>query len=456
MVLNLLLKLNWSGVNELSGDEPFTVYWAQRPIGELFGMLRTENNPPLYFLLIHAWANWVPPDAAWLRIPSVIFSSLTVWPLFLLGKRLGGLGVGLTAALLFTFSQHQFHFAHEVRAYPLLVLACTWSAWQLLRLASIPPGARAVASSPFIWFVASNVLATWSHYFGWLMVGLELVLVLLVPFLRPARRPVMAALGATVVLNLPMVGVLLSRAGTSLGHGTWVAPPDWEEPYNMLMRWSNAPVVAVLFLLLLVVALLRRDRGPLAFAGLWCGVPLIGMFLVSFAAPMYVDRYLLFASIGYYLLVAQAALRAAPRSFPAWVLPAGCVLAMAVTFSPWKDTGLHPSRAVAQVKKWTNGNTAVLIQPAWYGLSFAWALNPENLRGPQPVEELLREQGVIPVPGAQLPGLDTAAATVIHVDAWASLVDPGAAVLLELRKKYTQVDSVEADKKVMVRLFRKR
>ena len=28
LALNALLKLSWLGVNELSGDEPFTVFWA--------------------------------------------------------------------------------------------------------------------------------------------------------------------------------------------------------------------------------------------------------------------------------------------------------------------------------------------------------------------------------------------------------------------------------------------
>ncbi|MBK6891867.1 MAG: hypothetical protein IPH00_01700 [Flavobacteriales bacterium] len=62
LVLNLALKLCWTGVNELAGDEPFTVYWAQRPLSELFGMLLTENNPPLYFLLMHGWSQMVPLD----------------------------------------------------------------------------------------------------------------------------------------------------------------------------------------------------------------------------------------------------------------------------------------------------------------------------------------------------------------------------------------------------------
>ena len=56
IAFNLVLKLLWLDVNELAHDEPFTVYWSQQPLAAFGEMLRTENNPPLYFLLIKAWS----------------------------------------------------------------------------------------------------------------------------------------------------------------------------------------------------------------------------------------------------------------------------------------------------------------------------------------------------------------------------------------------------------------
>lgn len=456
LLLNLGLKLFWCGVNELAGDEPFTVYWAQRPLAELFSMLRTENNPPLYFLLLHYWSLWVPLEPGWLRVPSAVFSALTVWPLYLIGKRLGGTVTGITAALLFTFSQHSFHFAHEVRAYSLLVLACTWAVWQLVRLAD-GPGHPALRPTSIGWLVVANTVATWTHYFGWVMVGLELVLVFSLVSLRPVRAKMLVAAALTTLLNLPLMGVLLSRAGASLGQGTWVDPPSWEEPYNMVMRWSNAPVVAVIFLALLVLAFAKPRKGStsMALAGLWCGLPLVGLFLISFVFPVYIGRYLLFASPGFYLLVAQAASRPALGKMPAWLLPVGCVLAMAVTFIPWKPGKSHPSRVVKQVEAWRNDHTAVIIQPGWYGLTYAWAVSPAYFKGAAPVELSLRERGIHPLPGKSLPNLDSSITRVIHIDAWASLTDPDHAVLNDLRFRFRQTDSVEADRKVVVRRFQR-
>lgn len=306
LLANLALKFSWTGVNELAGDEPFTVFWAQRPLSALFAMLRTENNPPLYFLVMHYWSQFTPLDTAWLRIPSAIFSALTVWPLYLLGKRFGGRIMALTACLLFTLSQHHYGFAHEVRAYSLLTLACTWAAWQLVRLAGGRERHPSLRPYSIVWLLVANVIAVWAHYFGSIMVGLELIMVFTVPMLRPARVKMLAAAGLTLLTMLPMAGTVLSRAGSSLGHGTWVEAPPWDEPYSMIVRWSNAPVVAVLFLIIILWALVRKRGSSMAIGLLWCGLPLIGMFLISFFFPMYIDRYLLFASIGFYLEIGRA------------------------------------------------------------------------------------------------------------------------------------------------------
>jgi hypothetical protein len=129
---------------------------------------------------------------------------------------------------------------------------------------------------------------------------------------------------------------------------------------------------------------------------------------------------------------------------------------MALTFAPWKNTGPHPSRVVAQVEAWRDAHTAVVIQPAWYDLTYAWAVDPKLFKGAAPLNLTLREANVYPVPGASLPPLDSTITTVVHIDAWASLTDPRADVLQELRRTYVQADSAGADKKVMMRLFRRR
>lgn len=446
---NVVIKLLWLGRTELAHDEPFTVYWSQRTLAELWDMMQTENNPPLFFLLIKAWSAFVPFDAAWLRVPSALFSALAVWPLFLLAQRLGGIRVALVAALLFTLNNYHYGFAHEVRTYALFTLLSVLSMWLLVRAIDKPRnGSRALLG-----LAAVNVLLTYTHFFGWLLIAVQVLCVLLIVDLRPLRRSFFLGLLLTVALYLPYATTFISRVSQSVSQGTWLEAPVPEELYNMVWRWSNAPVMAVLFLLLFVVAVMRsRGRGAaIQLALLWTFVPLFGMFLASYVAPMFHDRYLVYAAPGFALLVALSINALDLGSKATSGIAVLAVLGLGFTFAPWADAGRHPSRVVAQANEWCNGECSLEVLPRWYWLTYTATQDVNNLRH----ENQLVFGEAIPEKryplGAQLDTLRNA----IVIDAGADLVDADRTWYKNLRTIYPIVDSVEADHRVWVYRFRR-
>lgn len=367
LAFGAMVKFSWLGVNELSGDEPFTVFWATRPLDEFLAILRTENNPPLHFLLVKAWACYVPLEEAWLRAPSALFSTLTVWPLFLLARALGGRAMGVITCALFTLSNHQYAFAHEVRAYALMLLLSALGAWLTVR----GPGASLRRSTLMLAVVFA--LLVWTHFFGWLVIGMCGACTIILPELRSERRRVLFAALIALVTFLPYGFIFFHRAGESIAQGTWVRPHGMEEMWHMVRRWSNQPVVTLLLLLpvLIVAGRTRLKAYGLRLALLWLSVPLIGLWCVQWWVPAFVDRYLLFASIGFYLAAAFGSInlyRAGPLR---WAAPAFAVAAMAVTFTPWKDNGQFPSRVAAQVRDYQRsmGGASVIVRPFWYKLT---------------------------------------------------------------------------------------
>jgi 4-amino-4-deoxy-L-arabinose transferase-like glycosyltransferase len=443
LLLNFVLKFSWLGVNELAGDEPFTVYWSQRPLGELFAMLRTENNPPLYFLLVKAWSHLVPFSAAWLRVPSAVFSALAVWPLFRLGERSGGRLVGVIAALLFTFSNYHYGFAHEVRAYALFTLLATTGMWLLVRAVDKPDNGR----NTMLGLAALNVVLVYTHFFGWLAIGVQLLCVFEVPELRALRRRSLLGLVIPVACYLPYAAIFFERAGTSVTQGTWVEVPPLEELYNMVWRWSNAPVLAVLFLAMIIIGSWRSTAHKLGrrLAVLWTFVPLMSMFVVSQWVPMFLDRYLVYAAPGFCLLVALTLKVVVQDQRVSLGLSALAVLGMCVTFTPWKETARHPSHVVEQVEALCEGECSINVIPRWYWLNYQAGYDLLSLR--KDLSPLLRgEEERMGVPEAQVE-------SAIVVDAGSELVDPRRAWFNELRVKYPAVDSVEADHRVWVYRF---
>ncbi len=439
---NLVLKLLWLGVNELAHDEPFTVYWSQQPLGAFWEMLRTENNPPLYFLLIKAWSAVVPFEAAWLRVPSAIFSSLTVWPLFLLARRLGGTRTAITAALLFTLNNYHYGYAHEVRAYSLFALLATTGLWLLWRAQEKPNnGVRAMLG-----LSALNTVMVYTHFFGWLAIGLQAICVLLLPELRPLRRNFLIGVGVTLLWFSPYLVIFLSRMGTSVSQGTWLEAPVPEELYNMIWRWSNMPVLAVAFLTIIAVALVRsRGAGsPMRLALIWCVIPLLGMFAISFMVPMFLDRYLVYAAPGFALLVAVSVHSIPmPKRAAGW-LAAATVVGMGITFSPWAAGLRHPKQVLRVADDQCTRRCSVQVVPAWYWLNFLAAAD---------ITRLKHDRSDLLGAGVHIPALDEVDQVGPTVLVDASGNDTFRATKDALLRSYGRVDSLEADHRVWVYRF---
>lgn len=442
LLLNLALKCSWLGVNVLFNDEPFTVYWSQRPWSELWSMLGDENNPPLYFVLIKLWSWCTPFEAAWLRVPAAVFSAMVVWPLYLLAHRLNGRRTAILATLLFTFTNYHYGFAHEVRAYALFTLLTVISFWLLVRAKDLPAnGLRAMFG-----LSALNTLLVYTHFFGWLVVGLELLTVFALPELLHLRRNFLLGMGVTGLYFAPYLRLFLHRMGHSVEQGTWLEPPVAEELYNMLWRWSNQPVLVVLFLVVLLAAGFKDRLRSFAsrVALLWAGVPLIGMFLLSFMVPMFLDRYLVFAAPGFALAVGVAVDRLVPKEWIGHLLAGIPVLGMVLTFTPWEPSERQPAHLAAQVRSWCAEGCDIRVVPAWYWLNYLAVEDLQQLREDQ-TERLSgtttrrRPEGTTPlvvVDGTGgLPGVDRA---------WRS----------ELGRARPKVDSVRTDHKVWVYRFR--
>ena len=441
LLLNLTLKCSWLGVNVLFNDEPFTAYWSQQPWSALWPMLAAENNPPLYFLLIKEWS-WVTPfEAAWLRVPAAVFSAFVVWPMYLLAQRLSGRRSAILATLIFTFTNYHFGYAHEVRAYALFTLLTVTSLWLLVRAKDRPAnGLRALLG-----LSALNTLLVYTHFFGWLVVGLEFLLVLTLPELRHLRRNFSLGVGITLLYFAPYLRLFLGRMGLSVGQGTWLEPPVAEELYNMLWRWSNQPALVVLFLTALIIAGLKDQLRSLSsrFALIWALVPLFGMFLVSFVVPMFLDRYLVFAAPGFALAVAISVDTLLPKRRIGHLMASIPVLGMLITFTPWKPSARQPVHLAEQVRALCADGCELHVVPAWYWLNYLAVEDLDQLRNDQSQRlsgavNMNRPDGIVPV---------------VVVDASGDLEGFNRSWRWEMARMLPNVDSTQADHKVWVYRF---
>lgn len=400
-VLNLVLKMLFLCAQDLSHDEPFSVYHAQFDVPQIIYHLKAYNNPPLYELILHYWIKLFGISAFAVRLLPCLFGALSAAALYLLGSRFFSFATGLVAALLLTCSTMCVYYSHDCRAYTLFLLLTILSFYFYVLLNEQPQRRLCLGLYALI-----NACLLYAHYFGFIVLFIQLLHVLVSN--RSAFKRFVIANAITLLLYIPQVLAVARRFQVSASQGTWVQEPVGPESlYNMLWSFSNAPVLTVLCLCLLAAAVCffiygRARLSPMAsLLIIWFFVPFTGMFALSYKVPMYLDRYLIFILPAYYLLLAQSVrfiFREQKYQALAFVLLIG-VFAGTINLNP--DKKRRVADMISYIKARQDQNTLVLVGDYDFLPTFAYHYSPQAFKSISRESEygltdsLLRKDGIV-------------------------------------------------------------
>lgn len=156
-------------------DEIFGVHAARMKWAEMLKFVAADIiHPPLFYALLKLWIGIGGESLLWLRLLPVILSTAALVPVVLLCRelRLRANEVNLTITLL-AVSGYLIKYAQEVRMYSLLFLLTCLSLWLFVKYIN--------AAKPNILLLAlatANLLLIYSHYYGWFVVLIELLVLL--------------------------------------------------------------------------------------------------------------------------------------------------------------------------------------------------------------------------------------------------------------------------------------
>jgi len=379
-VLNFILRFLRLTENPLSGDEPFSLYHAQMSPGMIISELTKGNNPPLFELLLHYWVSLKDISIDWIRLLPLFFSALTAPFLFLLARDIKQGFFPFLVVLIYTFSSYHLQFAQEVRVYSLFGCLAVISMWLFLKVWRDQLGLR--------WWIALtvvNILMIYAHYFGFILLLIQTVLIVSTAENRLKNLKKYAVYVITmIILYMPLIPVLLQQFIFSGGKSkTWLAPPDSAEAlYNMLWKFSNKPVVTVIGIAILLAAIIKflisrnkRLSVEVKFLLAWFIISFFGMFAISFKIPMFLDRYLIYGSFSYLLLLAYALQYLFPKKIFFIISGSVLVALFGITFSFFVPVRRDaPLIADAVRKAQLNGYT-IVICPQVYAPNFTYYYN---------------------------------------------------------------------------------
>ena len=143
-------------------DETFSVWLANHSIPDLLQWaVKIDQHPPLYYLLLHYWIALRGDTAYYARLLSVLFGTATIPMIYLIGRRLSGVVVGLVAAMFLALSLFNIYYSQETRMYTLLTFNAALAIYSLVRLLTDPrsgwPIGRQFREYLYAWRTAAPV-----------------------------------------------------------------------------------------------------------------------------------------------------------------------------------------------------------------------------------------------------------------------------------------------------------
>lgn len=295
-------------------DEVFMLLdFGRAPLERIVAMFPSQNQHLLYSLSARL-CTMVFGESSWaLRLPAAILGALTVFPLYLLGRRLWDRRIALAASALLTVSYHHVWFSQNARGYSALLLFSVWSTWLWLEAWD--------RDQPKLWagYTATIVLGLGFHLTMLFVIaaqGLVWLVALAAAKSPPVKGPVLSWLfGAT--LTLQMYALALPEFFSQALHETSM-DSEWTRPLwviaetlrNLRVGWSGGAVV-LLGGLVFAAGWWELARRRLAAAMLFVLPPVMGGALTLAMGHNLWPRFFFFA-MGFALLLALGGAFAAP------------------------------------------------------------------------------------------------------------------------------------------------
>ncbi len=442
--------------NDISLDEPFTLYHSQKGWSEMLLMLKNENNPPLHFLFMHYWINFFGTEVFAARFPSLIFSSLAAPVIFITGKKHLSLRTGILAALLYSFSTFHVFYAHDARVYSLFFLLSASSLYLFLEIIS-----RNKKKINYFLLFLCNALLCYTHFFGIIVVGMQLLCVLLIPACRFFLKKYFLITVAVIIAYSFYLPILLNRFSASSG-GTWIEKPLFSDLYTMFWRFSNVPVLTVLLLAVICAGIFKYFNGKektLAVPVLLLSmlIPYISLFIISQRLPVFLDRYLIFISLYYYLLAAYAIdlLTSKMKYGLILLIIIPSIMMLTVKLNPPKKRNVN--EVVALVKEKMTPSAIIILAPEWFDLNFVYYYNHDWFKNTSTLRDTLIANKIFPVNySSDLAGQDILKASeIIFVDAGNKSMDPENKIYNMIHSEFPSVSPHTVYENLNVYTFKK-
>jgi len=282
-------------------DEIFSVHAAEHTWNTIWWFVaRDLIHPPLFYATLKLWIGIGGESLLWLRLLPVLFSALALVPFVYLCRELKLPDSVMLLSLAFlAVNGSLIKYTQTLRMYSMLMFLSLLSMWLFVRYFN--------RGKSFFWLLIANLLLVYTHYFGWLVVGTEVIAILTFQRIKWRRMVTMSVILLVGFLPWIIAVFKAARAGSEVGQNiSWMSRPgiremisfvfDLTEP--MYFQASNGEPaslyrisvpILLIFLTAIIVYFINwktdADKQRVYLVALFVFVPLVVAFILSWLAP---------------------------------------------------------------------------------------------------------------------------------------------------------------------------
>ncbi len=281
-----------------------------------------DFHPPLYHIILKLFLQLFSATELSARMPSVIFGILTVYVIYLIGKKLYDEKTGLIAATLMATAPLHIYYSQEARMYAMAAFFTSLSAYFFISIIS--------KDKIIFWigFVVSTTLMLYTDYVPYFMLPTYIIYLFL--FRKNISKSTLYSFAPAFLLVLILISpwlyfmpkqfhVGLAASALSPAWASVVGSSDLKALIITFIKFTIGRIsvdnnliyfitfipIAIFTVALFILHALRLSPKR-SFLLIWLFTPILAAFLMSFFIPVFSYFRLIFTLGAFYLIWASA------------------------------------------------------------------------------------------------------------------------------------------------------
>jgi mannosyltransferase len=360
LMLGLVLRVFNLTAVALWNDEAFSEFFIHYHWGEMMRRISLDVHPPLYYIILRFWSYLFGSGLFALRFLSVIFGILTIYLGYLFVKEaFKNEKLAVLSALFLAINPFQIAFAQEMRMYTLGTLLILLSSYLLAKALNTNK------TSIWIYYGVSVAACFYTHYYLFFSVAAQ-GLYFLFYMWREKKFMIKGLLSyvLSVILFLPWIPTLIQQI-LRVETNYWIQKPNRFAVSSTF--WSmtfgghgtdhiTLTIITPIVLALVIYFYIKSEVQMRWLLMLAVFLPVICALALSFKQAIYLDRYFVFASLYFSIMIAATFFLVAKYTTRRTLTTIFIVASVIIFLKNWADMGWNTKPGMKAAAAYLNGN----------------------------------------------------------------------------------------------------